>query len=281
MGDREGTTGPHASEVGQPVAAAAKPGGRPAFRRVLLKLSGLSFAEQGGGGIDLGRVRCLAHTLKKVHSGNVEMAVVVGGGNLFRGAEAARMGMDRGTADYTGMLATVMNALCLQHELERLGLETRLLTAIEMSEVGEPFIIRRALRHLEKGRMIIFAAGTGNPFFTTDTAAALRALQIRADVLLKATNVDGVYAEDPSQVEGARLLEEVTFEEALKQELRIMDSTAFSLCKDHGLPVVIFNIEQDVANICKAVFGERLGSTVGMECLGPVRRSSDEARDVE
>ncbi len=245
--------------------ARARGGPRPAYRRVLLKLTGQAFASPSAGGIDLDQVDSLARVIADCWRRKVDLALVVGGGNLFKGTQAAVHGMNRAVADYVGMLATCINALCLQEALERLGVETRLLSGIEMREVAEPFIIRRALRHLELHRVVIFGAGTGSPFFTTDTAAALRALQVKAEVLLKGTDVDGVYSGDPHTDSRARLLSHVTYDTALRQGLKVMDSTAFSLSKDHALPILVFNLQADPRNIERAVMGEPIGTLVSAE----------------
>ena len=202
-----------------------------------------------------------AAEVKEVHALGCQLALVIGGGNIFRGVAASAWGMDRATADYMGMLATAINALALQDALEKLDVPTRVLSAITMQAVAEPYIRRRAARHLEKGRMVIFAAGTGNPFFTTDTAASLRAMEINAEIILKATKVDGIYDADPRKDPGARLLPELTYHEVLTRELQVMDATAIALCMDNGLPILVFNIMQP-GNIKKAVTGERIGTVV-------------------
>ncbi|HLQ11251.1 MAG TPA: UMP kinase [Ktedonobacteraceae bacterium] len=214
------------------------------YQRILLKLSGEALCSRKGFGIDAETVRRIAGEIKRVHDLGVQIAIVVGGGNIWRGADAAATGIDRATADYMGMLATVMNALAMQDAMEKLGMVTRVQTAIEMPPVAEPFIRRRAVRHLEKGRVVILAAGSGNPFFTTDTAAALRAVELNAQVLLKATKVDGVYDDDPMRNANARKFEELSYMRALTMELKIMDSTALSLCKDNRLPIVVFNLNE-------------------------------------
>ena len=214
------------------------------YQRVLLKLSGEALCTRKGFGIDAETVRGIAGEIKRVHDLGVEIAIVIGGGNIWRGADAAATGIDRATADYMGMLATVMNALAMQDAMEKLGMVTRVQTAIEMPPVAEPFIRRRAVRHLEKGRIVILAAGSGNPFFTTDTAAALRAVELNAQVLLKATKVDGVYDDDPMRNANARKFEELNYMRALTMELKVMDSTALSLCKDNLLPIVVFNLNE-------------------------------------
>lgn len=227
---------------------------------MLLKLSGEAFGSDGGV-IDWNNVEQIAAGLQQAVERGVELGVVVGGGNIWRGKRAAQQGMDRATADYAGMVATVLNALCLQDALESIGLETRVQTAIEMREIAEPFIRRRAIRHLEKGRIVIFAAGTGNPFFTTDTAAVLRAIEIGAGSILKATNVDGVYDKDPRQHPDAIHLPRVSYLQALEQRLQVMDATAISLSMDNNLPIVVFNIHT-AGNIVRAACGERVGTLV-------------------
>ncbi len=233
----------------------------PAYRRIMLKLSGQALSGRYEYGIDREIVEGIAGTLKALCAEGTEIAVVVGAGNLLRGTEAAREGMDRATADYAGMLGTVMNSLVIQDMLESMGVETRVQSAITMNEVAEPFIRRRAMRHLEKGRIVIFAAGTGNPYFTTDTAAVLRATEIGAEVIIKATNVDGVYDDDPRRNSNANLLTELTFTEALHQGLRIMDATAFSLAMENDLPILVLNIG-DPENIRRALHGEPIGTLV-------------------
>jgi uridylate kinase len=234
---------------------------RPAYHRILLKLSGESFQGPQGFGIHGETIYAIAQELRDVDKLGTQIAIMVGGGNIFRGARQKGFEIDRATGDYMGMLATVLNALALQDALEKLGVHTRVQSAIEMHQVCEPFIRRRAVRHLEKGRVVIFAAGTGNPYFSTDTAAALRAMEIKADVILKATRVDGVYDADPEKVSGAKFFAEITYREVLHQNLKVMDSTAISLCMDNGMPIVVFNMNQP-GNIRRAVLGERVGSTV-------------------
>jgi len=234
----------------------------PAFKRILLKLSGESLMGSLEYGTDPVEVDRIASQIHETVSLGVEMAVVVGAGNIYRGLAGAAKGMDRATADYMGMLATVLNALTLQDALEKLGAYTRVLSAIEVTEVAEPYIRRRAIRHLEKGRVVIFAAGTGNPFFTTDTAAALRALEIHAEAILMAKHgVEGVYDADPAQVPEARFLAEISHREAIERNLRIMDSTALSLCMDNELPIYVFNMADEL-NIGRIVGGERVGTYV-------------------
>jgi len=236
-------------------------GGRPAYKRVLLKLSGEALMGSQPFGIDEAVVAKIADELREVHELKVEVAVVVGGGNIIRGLAASHRGIDRVTGDYMGMLATVINALALQDALEKRGVPTRVQTAIDIREVAEPFIRRRAMRHLEKGRAVIFAAGTGNPYFTTDSAAALRANEIHAEILLKATKVDGVYTADPRKDPDAVLLPDVTYQEVLERDLKIMDTAAISLCRDNGIPIGIFNLGIP-GNIHRVVRGERVGSIV-------------------
>lgn len=231
------------------------------WSRVLLKLSGQAFSGNEKLGICPDTVLSVAEDIKAVREAGVDIAVVIGGGNIIRGEAASGCGMDRATADYMGMLATVINALALQDAIEKLGLETRVQTAIEMRAVAEPFIRRRAIRHLEKGRVVILAAGTGNPYFTTDTAASLRALEIHAEAVLKATNVDGVYTSDPKKDKSAVKLDEVTYMEAISRNLGIMDLTAFTLCMENNLPIVVFDITKK-GNITRAALGEKIGTLV-------------------
>jgi uridylate kinase len=236
-------------------------GAAPAFRRVLLKLSGEALMGDHEYGTDPKTVDRIAREIVDVQSEGLELAIVVGGGNIYRGISAAAEGMDRATADYAGMLATVLNALTLQDGLERLGADTRVLSALEVSEVAEPYIRRRAIRHLEKGRVVIFAAGTGNPFFTTDTAAALRALEIGAEAILMAKHeVAGVYEEDPRRDPEAEFLPELTHLEAIERGLKVMDTTALSLCMDNGLPIYVFALAD--GNIRRVVLGERVGTII-------------------
>jgi len=234
---------------------------KPAYHRILLKLSGESLQGPQGFGIDETTVYEISKELREVHKLGVQIAIMVGGGNIFRGARQKGFEIDRATGDYMGMLATVLNALALQDALEKVGVHTRVQSAIEMHQVCEPFIRRRATRHLEKGRVVIFAAGTGNPYFSTDTAAALRAMEIKADVILKATRVDGIYDADPEKVSDAKFFAEITYRDVLHQNLKVMDATAISLCMDNGMPIVIFNM-QKVGNIRRAVLGERVGSKI-------------------
>jgi uridylate kinase len=234
----------------------------PVFQRVLLKLSGEALMGDLAYGTDPERVKSIAAQVKDVHAQGVELAIVVGAGNIFRGIKAAAGGMDRATGDYMGMLATVLNALTLQDALEDQGIHTRVQSAITISEVAEPYIRRRAMRHLEKGRIVIFAAGTGNPFFTTDTAAALRALEIHAEAILMAKNgVEGVYTADPHVDPSAEFLPEITHREALERSLKVMDSTALSLCMDNDLPICVFDMNAD-GNIDRIVSGDRVGTWV-------------------
>ncbi len=238
------------------------------YRRILLKLSGEALGAQGYG-IDAETVRRIAGEVKRVHDLGIEIAMVVGGGNMWRGADAAATGIDRGTADYVGMLATVMNSLVMQDAMEKLGIATRVQTAIEMPPVAEPFIRRRAVRHLEKGRIVILAAGSGNPFFTTDTAAALRAVELNAQVLLKATKVDGIYDDDPMQNPHARRFADLGYMQALNMGLKVMDSTALSLCKDNNMPIIVFNLHQNGA--LEAIMrGESCGTLVRADVKEPV-----------
>ena len=231
------------------------------YKRVLLKLSGESLMGDRAFGIDPDIVRRIAAEIKDVHELGVEIAVVIGGGNIFRGLSASAQGIDRVSADYMGMLATVMNSLALQDALEKMDVYTRVQSAIEMKEVAEMFIRRRAIRHLEKGRVVIFAAGTGNPYFSTDTTAALRATEIKAEVILKATKVDGIYDADPVKVAGAKMYSEISYIEVLTQGLGVMDSTAISLCKDNRVPIIVFNI-RNRGNIRRVIEGEKVGSLV-------------------
>ena len=234
---------------------------KPKYERIVLKLSGESLQGPQGFGIHGETVQAIARELKDVHALGVQVAVMVGGGNIFRGGRQKGLEVDRATGDYMGMLATVINALALQDALEKEGVHTRVQSAIAMNEVAEPFIRRRATRHLEKGRIVIFAGGTGNPYFSTDTAAALRAMEMKADVILKATRVDGIYDADPEKVTGARFLTQITYRDVLHQDLKVMDATAISLCMDNGMPIVVFNMNE-YGNIKRVVLGERVGSTV-------------------
>ncbi len=233
----------------------------PIFQRILLKLSGEALQGGQGYGIDPEVLQVVASEVQELIELGVETAVVIGGGNIFRGLKASAAGMDRASADYMGMLATVMNAIALQDALERRGVYTRVLSAIEMKEVAEPYIRRRATRHLEKGRVVIFAAGTGNPYFTTDTAAALRAMEVDAQVLLKATRVDGVYDRDPLKYPDAVRFTRLDYNEVQRRDIDVMDSTAISLCKDNGLPIVVFDMLRR-GNVRRVVCGEQLGTLV-------------------
>jgi uridylate kinase len=237
----------------------------PRYNRVLLKLSGEALAPAGGTGIDLDALAEIAQEVKEVHDLGIQLAVVIGGGNMMRGSDYEARGMDRSTADQMGMLATVINALALQHALERIKVPTRVLSAIAMQSVAEPYIRRRAERHLEKGRVVLFAAGTGNPYFTTDSAASLRALEIGAEVILKASHtVDGVYDRDPLKEPGAHRFDRLTFSEVLSRNLQVMDSTAISMCRDNNLPIIVFNLRKP-GNIRRAVMGETIGTWVGSD----------------
>jgi uridylate kinase len=234
---------------------------RPRYKRILLKLSGEVLTGEGSYGIDPGVIRSIAREVKEVKKLGVEIAIVIGGGNIFRGIAASARGMDRASADYMGMLATVMNGVALQDSLEKLHVQTRVQTAIEMREVAEPYIRRRAIRHLEKGRVVIFAGGTGNPYFTTDTAASLRAMEIGADVILKATKVDGVYDADPLLHKGARKYDELTYLDVLKKRLKVMDATAISLSMDNKVPIIVFNLKKR-GNVKRVLLGEKVGTKV-------------------
>ena len=243
-------------------APAEQPAGRPVFGRVLLKLSGEALMGTKEYGLDRDRIDAIAGEIVEVQQQGVELAIVVGAGNIYRGMAAAAEGMDRATADYAGMLATLLNALALQDALERRGAHTRVLSALEVSEVAEPYIRRRAIRHLEKQRIVIFAAGTGNPFFTTDTAAALRALEINAEAILMAKNgVEGVYDADPREKPDAAFISELTHRDAIERRLAVMDSTALALCMENHLPIYVFNMD-DERNIDRIVCGERVGTVV-------------------
>lgn len=232
------------------------------YQRILLKLSGEALLGAKQHGIDAETCASFAAQIKEVRDLGVQVALVVGGGNIFRGhVESKRFGLDQSVADYMGMLATVLNGLALQNALEQMGVPTRVMTALQMASIAEPYIRRRAMRHLEKGRVIIFVAGTGNPYFTTDTAAALRAKEINADVILKATKVDGIYTADPFAQKSARKYKKLRFIDVLKRKLKVMDSTAISMCMDHNLPIVVFNLKQE-GNIRKVVLGEPIGTVV-------------------
>jgi uridylate kinase len=233
----------------------------PVFKRILLKLSGEALAANQGFGVDPIRVHEIAAEIQDVHSLGVQIAIVIGGGNFFRGVAEQAREMDRVTADHMGMLATMINALALQDALEKCGVYSRVMSAIEMHEVAEPFIRRRAMRHLEKERVVIFGAGTGNPYFSTDTAASLRAMEIKAEVILKATKVDGIYDADPVVVKDAKMFDQISYMEVLEKGLKVMDATAISLCKDNNLPIIIFNLNRH-GNIRRVVTGEKIGSLV-------------------
>jgi len=238
-------------------------GSNLAYRRVLLKISGEALMGEQNYGIDVNVARSVAQELKAVHELGVQVAVVVGGGNIFRGVSKSAGNMDRSSADYIGMLATVMNAVVLQDALEKAEVDSRVLSAVDIPQLAEPFIRRRAVRHLEKGRVVIFAAGTGNPYFTTDSAAALRALEIRADIILKATKVDGVYSADPIIDTTAELYNEISYRQVLERELKVMDASAISLCMDNNLPIIVFNMREQ-GNIKRVVMGETgVGTKVG------------------
>ena len=237
--------------------------GKIVYKRILLKLSGEALAGEKKYGIDLTSIDNICNDIAEVANMGVEIALVIGGGNIFRGVSTSAKGMDRAQADYMGMLATVINGLALQDRLESLGLPTRLMTAIRMQEVAEPYIRRRALRHLEKKRIVICAAGTGNPYFTTDTAAALRAMELKAHALLKATRVDGVYDKDPEKDKNAEKFSQISYMDVLKKGLKVMDSAAISLCMDNGLPIVVFNLLKR-HNIKRVVLGECVGTVIGV-----------------
>jgi uridylate kinase len=234
---------------------------QPVFKRIVLKLSGEALAAGQGFGVDPIRVHEIAAEVQDTHALGVQIAIVVGGGNFFRGVAVQARDMDRATADYMGMLATMINALALQDALEKRGVYTRVMSSIEMKEVAEPFIRRRAMRHLEKGRVVIFGAGTGSPYFSTDTAASLRAVEIKADAILKATKVDGVYDADPMLVKDAKLFQQISYLDMLKMGLKVMDATAISLCRENNTPIVVFNLNRP-GNIRRVVLGERVGSLV-------------------
>ena len=234
---------------------------KPAYQRILLKLSGESLMGKSPYGIDFATTSSIAQEIKEVHDVGVQIAIMIGGGNIFRGARGMAEGLDRVSADQMGLLATVMNGIALQDALEKLGVFTRHLSALEIKAVAEPFIRRRAIRHLEKGRIVIFTAGLGSPYFTTDTAAALRALEIKAEVILKATKVDGVYTADPLKDKTAKRFASIRFMEVLRRNLRVMDATAVSLCKDNDLPIIVFNLKRR-GNIKRVVLGENIGTKV-------------------
>ncbi len=234
---------------------------QPIFKRILLKLSGEALAGDKAFGVETPRIHAIAGELQEVRALGVQIAIVVGGGNFFRGVADQAKDMDRVSADYMGMLATVINALALQDALEKRGVYTRVMSAIEMNQVAEPYIRRRAIRHLEKDRVVIFAAGTGNPYFSTDTAAALRAMEIKADALVKATKVDGIYDADPVLVKDAKMFDHITYFDIIKRGLKVMDATAVTMCRENSLPIVIFNLNQ-AGNIKRVVTGEKVGSLV-------------------
>lgn len=238
---------------------------KPAYSRIMLKLSGESFADpKTNNGISYEIINSIAEQLKEIKTYSIEIAVVVGGGNIFRGYAGSMNGMDRVSADYMGMVATVINAMALQDAMEKKGVYTRVQTAIDMQEIAEPYIRRRAIRHLEKGRVVIFAAGTGNPYFTTDTAAALRALEIDAEVILKATRVDGVYDSDPKLNPSAKMFKKLNYLDVINKDLKVMDATSITLCRDNDLPIIVFNLAK-TGNIMRAVFGEHIGTIVAKE----------------
>ncbi len=245
-------------ETGAPAVDA---GGALRYPRVLLKLSGEALAGGKGVGYDFERVSFFASQIRDVASMGVQLGIVIGGGNMVRGSQLSQLGMDRVSADYMGMLGTVINALAMQDQLEKMGVDTRVMSAIRMEELAEPFIRRRAIRHFEKGRTVIFAAGTGNPYFSTDTAAVLRAIQMRADVIIKATSVDGVYSADPKKDPNATFYEKISYRDVMLEELRVMDHTAITLCKENQLPLIVLNIHQP-GMIARAVRGEHVGTLV-------------------
>lgn len=232
------------------------------YKRVLLKLSGEALLGKQSSGVDPEVASFIAEEIKSVADLDIQLAIVIGGGNIFRGLEASSRGMDRTSADYMGMLATVINSLALQSALEMQGIPTRVQSSIEMREIAEPFIQRRAIRHLEKGRIVIFAGGTGNPYFTTDTAASLRAMEINADVIMKATKVDGVYDSDPVKNKAAVMYDKISYIDVLSKNLKVMDATAISLCRDNKLPILVFNMQRK-GNIRRAICGEKIGTYVG------------------
>ena len=231
------------------------------YKRILLKISGEILTGKGNFGIDPKVMQQIAREIQEVKNLGVEVAIVIGGGNIFRGMVASSKGMDRASADYMGMLATVMNAIALQDSLEKIDVHTRVQTAIEMREVAEPYIRRRAIRHLEKGRVVIFAGGTGNPYFTTDTTASLRAMEIGAEVILKATKVDGIYDVDPLLNKRAQKFDELTYLDVLKKQLKVMDATAISLCMDHQIPIIVFSLKEK-GNVKRVILGEKVGTKV-------------------
>lgn len=235
---------------------------KPAYARVLLKLSGEALLGEKDYGIDFQTAKAVAEEIRDVHSLGVQIAIMIGGGNIFRGVQGTEAGIDRASADYMGLLATIMNGIALQDALEKTGIVTRHISAIEVKAVAEPFIKRRVIRHLEKGRIVIFTAGIGSPFFTTDTAAALRALEIKAEAILKGTKVDGVYSADPMKDPSAKKFNTITYLDVIQKGLKVMDATAISLCKENDLPIIVFNLRER-GNIRKIVLGERVGTRVG------------------
>ena len=235
---------------------------QPKFKRVLLKMSGEALRGGEEGTISAGFLSQIAGEIKEIHALGIELAMVVGGGNIIRGLDATQAGIDRATGDYMGMLATVINCMALQEALEKLGISTRVMSALQVDEVAEPYIRRRGIRHLEKGRVVLLAAGTGNPYFTTDTAAALRAMELKTEALLKATRVDGVYDDDPLKNPNAKRFKRLTYMDVLKRDLKVMDATAVSLCMDSKLPILVFKLA-DAGNMLKAIMGEDIGTVVG------------------
>ncbi|MED5554049.1 MAG: UMP kinase [Candidatus Neomarinimicrobiota bacterium] len=234
----------------------------PVFNRVLLKLSGEVLANKYGFGIDPEKVAYLAEQIKPIYKSNINIGLIIGAGNIFRGMEAAAGGMDRVTGDYLGMLATIMNAIALQDSLEKIGCQTRTLSAINITQIAEPYIRRRAIRHMEKGRIVIIAGGTGNPFFTTDSAAALRATELGSDILLKGTKVDGVYNKDPEKYTDAKKYKKLTFNKVIQDNLRVMDMTAITLCKENNIPIKVFNIKNS-GDLLDIIMGSKIGTTIG------------------
>jgi len=234
----------------------------PVFSRVLLKLSGEVLANKYGFGIDPEKVAYLAEQIKPIYKSNINIGLIIGAGNIFRGMEAAAGGMDRVTGDYLGMLATIMNAIALQDSLEKIGCQTRTLSAINITQIAEPYIRRRAIRHMEKGRIVIIAGGTGNPFFTTDSAAALRATELGSDILLKGTKVDGVYNKDPEKYTDAKKFKNLTYNKVIRDNLRVMDMTAITLCKENNIPIKVFNIKNS-GDLLDIVMGSKIGTTIG------------------
>ena len=235
---------------------------KPELSRILVKLSGEVLANKDGFGIDTEKVNYLARQIKPVHESNIDIGLIIGAGNIFRGIQAAAGGMDRVTGDYLGMLATIMNAIALQDSLEKIGCQTRTLSAINVTQIAEPYIRRRAIRHMEKGRIVIIAGGTGNPFFTTDSAAALRATELGSEILLKGTKVDGVYDKDPEKFPNAKKYEYLTYDKVIHDNLRVMDMTAITLCKENGIPIKVFSIKNS-GNLLDIVMGSNIGTTIG------------------